>query len=1037
MNRTALQAYFKAHKETVLFSGQRKEGTTRHAFEGLLRAYAEPHHLRVVPEYTLKTTQGNTIFLDGVLLNVVRKARGHWEAKDEFDDLGKEIEAKRAKGYPFDNILFEDGQRAILFQNKVVVLECPLLPTELECIDHLLTTFVQFTPPEEVNFNKALAKFREELPDILVSLREMIAAASQHNAAFQQQREAFLRLIQQAIDPALTVADAHEMLLQHILTDELFRAVISSTDNFHRENAVALALETTVNTFFTGPIRRATLKAIHPFYAEIEREAKSIGDHRQKQDFLKVLYETFYKAYNPKAADRLGVVYTPTEVVRFMLAGTDHLLDKHFNKLLADPGVQILDPATGTGTFITELIDYLPRHALRHKYEHEIHANEVGLLPYYIATLNIEYTFEQKMGDYLPFQHSVLVDTLENTGFGFVGKQTGLDFGALEENQQRIQAQNQRKISVIIGNPPYNANQQNENDNNKNKAYPAVDARIKATYVKESTAQKTKVYDMYARFFRWASDRIGDEGIVAFITNSSFVHSRTFDGFRKVVADEFDEIWVVDLGGDVRKNPKLSGTTHNVFGIQTGVAVCFMVRKPLASTSAKRTARIYYSRRPEDERADSKLQWLSYYRDPQQFKQLDFERITPDAQHYWLNLTDNDEWDGFIPVANKKTKLAKSGNEETAVFKLISMGVLTARDEWSYDYSIKNLKIKAELFCKEYSNYVGVENEYGTSIKWTSELKDYAKKKQILSFSTDKIIDSAYRPYTKKAMYFDNVYTHRIYQNESIFPIGKDLKNVLIAIDKSGKPFNILATDCLPDYHYNGDSACLPRYRYTKDGQRVDNITDWALAQFQAAYAQEFSTVHTAPRVPLSKDAIFHYTYAVLHHPQYREQYAQNLKRDFPRLPFYPNFCRWAAWGAELMALHLHYETAPPLPGIVRHDKSWDKPTAPKPKLKADKAQGIIYLDEQTQLTGFPPTVWDYKLGNRTALEWVLDQHKEKTPQDATIRERFNTYRFADYKEHVIDLLLRVAHVSVETVRITTSMSQEPGGSREQITVSK
>jgi len=287
---------------------------------------------------------------------------------------------------------------------------------------------------------------------------------------------------------------------------------------------------------------------------------------------LKALYQSFYKAYNPKDADKLGIIYTPEEAAQFMIEGADHLIFKHFGKTLGDKGVEILDPDTGTGTFITELIEYLPPEQLEYKYEHEIHCNEVSLLPYYIANLNIEYTYKQKMGVFKEFENICFVDTLDNTGFEHTGKQLNF-FGIVDKNIERIARQNQKKIMVVIGNPPYNANQANENDNNKNREYPEIDARIKDTYIYESTAQKTKVYDMYARFYRWASDRLDKNGIIAFITNSSFLDSRTFDGFRKVVSDEFSHIYIVDLGGNIRKNPKLSGTTHNIFGIQTGVAI--------------------------------------------------------------------------------------------------------------------------------------------------------------------------------------------------------------------------------------------------------------------------------------------------------------------------------------------------------------------------------------------------------------------------------------------------------------------------------
>ena len=369
------------------------------------------------------------------------------------------------------------------------------------------------------------------------------------------------------------------MIVQHVLTEDIFMTVFDEPA-FHRENNIAAKLAEVAAPLFEQAGWRAVHGRIAPYYETINARAAQIYDHHEKQKFLKALYENFYRAYNPKGADRLGIIYTPNEIVRFMIESADHLCYQHFGKGLGDQGVEILDPATGTGTFITEIIEYLSQAQLEYKYEHELHCNEVAILPYYIANLNIEYSYKQKTGEYKEFENICFVDTLDNLGFTRDGGQQMDFFAIMDENAERITRQNTRKISVVIGNPPYNANQLNENENNKNREYPGIDQRIKETYIKESTAQKTKLYDMYARFYRWASDRLDKNGILAFITNSSFLDSRTFDGFRKVVADEFSHIYIVDLGGNIRTNPKLSGPKHNVFAIQTGVAIAFMVKSP-------------------------------------------------------------------------------------------------------------------------------------------------------------------------------------------------------------------------------------------------------------------------------------------------------------------------------------------------------------------------------------------------------------------------------------------------------------------------
>ena len=333
------------------------------------------------------------------------------------------------------------------------------------------------------------------------------------------------------------------MLIQHILTEEIFSHVFDNAD-FHRHNNVARELYRLEETFFTGAVKRRTLEGLKSYYAAIRSAAALVSSHHEKQTFLKVVYENFYKVYNPKAADRLGVVYTPNEIVRFMVESADWLCQRHFGKQLIDRNVEILDPAAGTGTFIVELIEHFRGQPakLGHKYREELHANEVAILPYYVANLNIEATYAALTGDYEEYPNLCFVDTLDNiAGLRQRGKQGDL-LGALsDENVARIKRQNERKISVIIGNPPYNANQLNENENNKNREYPAIDKRIKETYIAASTAQKTKLYDMYARFFRWASDRIEENGIVAFVSNRGFLDKRTFDGFRACLESEFEK----------------------------------------------------------------------------------------------------------------------------------------------------------------------------------------------------------------------------------------------------------------------------------------------------------------------------------------------------------------------------------------------------------------------------------------------------------------------------------------------------------------
>ncbi len=1002
MSRLLVTQYQAEVEKIIRYGGSKKETSIRNAFERLLNDYCKPRNYLLIPELDYKTKFNTTVFPDGTVKDAIRLEHGWWESKDQYDRLDDEIEKKFAKGYPDENILFEDSQTAVLIQHSQEVARVSM--KDAEALDRLLNVFVEYERAEVRDFRSAIVKFKADIPHILEALRAIIAQQEASNTQFRDRRNTFLEVCRQSINPEIEIFDIHEMLIQHILTEDIFTNIFHESQ-FHRENNIARELSEIINTFFTGTTRRNTLKSIEHYYAVIRRKSENIANHHEKQKFLKAIYENFYKAYNPKAADRLGIVYTPNEIVRFMIESADYLVHKHFGKLLSDPGVEILDPCTGTGTYVTELIEYLPADKLEHKYKNEIHCNEVAILPYYIANLNIEFTYQQKMGEYEEFKNICLVDTLDHCGFE--GKQFDL-FAMSLQNTARIQQQNDRKISVIIGNPPYFANQSNENENNKSRQYPEIDKLIKASYVKFSESQKTKRYDMYSRFFRWGTDRLGKNGLLGFITNSNFINSKEADGFRKVISKEFSHIYIVDLGGDSRSGD----ITGSVFNIKVGVAISFLIKK---KNDGDDKCKIFYYSISKDCIGLEKLQLLKDV----DFDELPFVHIIPDENGNWINIADTD-FEKHISLINKETKLSKSSIKENAIFKLYSLGVVTNRDEWVFDFSVQELILKITSFIAEYTNEIVrlasrgkdvKDEELGQSIKWTRDLKKHFRRRTKLSFDESHVFECLYRPFVKKFLYYDAYLNEMRYQIPNLFPSNNSSNYVITYSSGQRSDFAVLVTNHVPslDIYLPNAAQCLALYRYDENGDRIDNITDWGLTQFQTHYSDR----------TITKENIFHYTYAVLHHPAYRTKYELNLKREFPRLPFYADFHQWATWGKALMELHLNYEAIEPY-GLTRQDiASKDKPKA---KLKADKTQGIITLDENTQLTGVPAIAWDYKLGNRSALEWILDQYKEKKPKDPTIAKLFNTYKFADYKEHVIDLLQRVCTVSVKTMEIIQQM---------------
>jgi predicted helicase len=1102
MSIQLIQKYYAEVDKIIRYGGSRNESSLRKPFQDLLEQYGRARGLVLVAEVEMISKKGSRIRPDGVLKDALRQDWGYWESKDEKDDIEAEIAAKLAKGYPSFNILFEDTHTAVLVQNGEGVLRVPF--SDAQGLDRLLTRWAGYEPREVAEFHKAIELFSQEIGGLAEALRQVIGDQLAGNGEFARALDEFLALCQKAINPKIEMADVREMIIQHVLTEDIFMRVFDEAE-FHRENVIARKLQEVAGTFYRGETKRNVHARIAPYYEAINARASQISDHHEKQKFLKALYESFYRAYNPKAADRLGIVYTPDEIVRFMIESADHLVYQHFGKGLGERGVEILDPATGTGTFITELIEYLPPQQLEYKYEHEIHCNEVSILPYYIANLNIEYTFKQKVGRFKEFENICFVDTLDNMGFEHTGQQLNF-FGITDANAERITRQNSKPIMLVIGNPPYNAWQENFNNQNANRAYPEIDKRIKETYIKAGTAQnQIAVYDMYVRFLRWASDRVGKNGIVAFVSNNSFIDSRSYDGFRKTVTKEFNEIHIVNLKGNARTSgEQRQREGGNVFDdqIKVGIAVYFLVRK-----EGQKGFRAFYNEIGDFVVSQEKRAYLREHR----LSDLPFTTLQPDSKNNWLHTSESD-WDTLLPLVGEKK----------AIFDLYSNGIKTQRDEWVYDLSRENLAAKMRFFGDVYQKTLSAPNYSGKNdIKWDADLQKYLERGLTFDFDENKIVPANYRPYVKTFLYFDKRVNGRAYQLPSIFP-NSDAENLAIWW-KTGpdRPQFALAVDTIPDLLPAGGSICFPLYRYapaanvgaTRPGQtgetsgktvppdaardgldgsplspmgmirpgqtgessgktvppdaardgldgsplppagmtcqgqmgessgktvppdaardggsslpptehatRLDNITDWALGQFQKHYKDK----------KITKPDIFHYVYAVLHHPAYRAKYEINLKREFPRIPFYEDtstslsasFWQWAAWGERLMNLHLGYEGVEPY-ALERLDVETLQRSNIQTKLMARKDRGEIEIDSVTTLRGIPPEAWEYRLGTYSALEWVLERYKEKKPKDPTIAEKFNSYRFAEYKESVIELLGKVCRVSVETMKIIQEM---------------
>ena len=989
------------------------ETAVRAAFQGLLAHCARQCRWTLVPEYGVSTGRGRRIVVDGALVDDFRLTHGCWEAKDIDDDLPAEVERKFAAGYPRDNILFQTPRRAMLWQNGRLALDADL--TDAGQLIETLQMFFGYRPQEYAAWEEAVAQFKDRVADIGQGLAQLIQQERKSNRTFTAAFAEFLDKCRQSINPNLAEAAVEEMLIQHLLTERLFRTVFNRPA-FTRRNVIAFEIENVIDALTSHAFsRHEFLSSLDRFYVAIERTAETIHDFSQKQHFLNTVYEQFFQGFSIKVADTHGIVYTPQPIVDFMVRSVAAILEREFGRSLADEGVHIIDPFVGTGNFIVRMMREIPRTALERKYASELHCNEVMLLPYYIASMNIEHEYYDATEMYEPFEGICLVDTFD------LAEDRQLPLFA-PENTQRVENQKEAPMFVVIGNPPYNVGQVNENDNNKNRKYETMDRRVRETYSQDSKAtNKNALADPYVKAFRWAADRIGEEGIVAFVTNSGFLDGVASDGMRKHLADDFDAIYILDLGGNVKKNPKLSGTTHNVFGIQVGVSVNLLVKKNGKTDSR---SRIFYARVDEFWRKEEKYRYLD---EKEQCANVEWKTIRPDKRATWFTEGLHAEFENFIPLGSREAKGAE-GEVTDVLFHIFSNGVKTNRDSWAYNFKRSALAdnisrmigaYNVQVFKWERQRNRGanvddfVESD-DTKICWSSGLKQNLKKGKVAEFSLRNVRTSLFRPFAKSSLYFDRMMNERVYLFPSIFPTPEtEAENRVICLTAVGNkmPFHCMITRQIADLHLTGDSQCFPFYTYDEDGgNRRENITDWALDRFRSHYRDD----------SITKWDIFYYVYGLLHHPGYRERYQANLKRDLPRIPFAPDFRAFAEAGARLATIHVGYEDQPEYrlrqvetPGVPL---DW---RVEKMRLSKDKAQ-LRYNDFLT-LDGIPAEAFGYRLGNRSALEWVIDQYRVKADKRSGI---VNDPNRGDDPQYIVRLIGKVTSVSLETVGIVEGLPE-------------
>jgi len=1004
------------------------EMAVRAAFFRLLESTC-PSGWKWIPE-SAERVAGHTVRPDATLEDQNYLPRGYWEAKDTSVNLDAEVAKKIKRGYSLENTIFEDTREAILYQNGREVERYDL--TNATAVADLLNDFYGYAHPIIVDFEKAVAAFKDDVGRLAGGFKKKIDEAHRDNPAFRQAFEAFLALCRRSINPNISRDAVDEMLIQHMFTERLLRTVFDQED-FLRRNVVAAEVEKVVAALVSRAFdRKEFMGRLDRFYVAIEEAAKTITDWPAKRNFITAVYEKFFQGYAVDVADTHGIVYTPAPLVDFMCASVGRVLQDEFGADLGDEGVVVIDPAAGTGSFVARLLEMVPKRRLEAFYGERLFANEVMLLPYYVAALNVEHTYRELSGHYEPFDGLCFVDTL-----GLMDEpQRALEFMS-ERNTQRVERQLAAPITVVLGNPPYNVGQLNENDNNKNRRYPAVEKRIRETYAKDSTAtNKNALSDAYVKFFRWATDRLGDrDGVVCLVSNNGFLDGVAFDGFRKGLQGTFAKIYHFDFKGNARTSgERRRREGGNIFldQIRVGVGVTVLVKKG----GRRKAADIYYHVVGDYWKEPEKTARLKSFADISAVK---WQGLKPDARFTWHVPEGQGVFEEFTPLGTKETK-RKTTKAEGVVFELFSNGVKTNRDDVVYDYDERALRDRVREFITEYNTWVYrfkdadgkpksrrdlqrfVDNFVSyDKIKWSRDLKLDVIRGNHAEFKEEKVRASLYRPFNKRCLFFDRILNEEVYQFPSFLPnAASENENRIIVISDIGyraqRP-SALVTNLIPELHLTAASdghQCFPFYVYDEDGtNKRENVTDWALAAFGDHYKDK----------KITKWDVFYYCYGVLHHPKYRKDFAGCLKRDLARVPLAPEFWPFARAGRELAELHVGYENVEPLK--LKWQETPDTPLSWRvEKMKwLDEAKTTLRVNDTLTLAGIPKEAHEYKLGNRSALDWLVDQYVVK--RDRETHAVTSDPNRADDLEYIVRLIGQVARVSVETVRIVKGLPKK------------
>lgn len=975
---------------------RRGSGQLREAFGKLLETTAHMVNRSLVSEDRI--TFGNrTIRFDGTLRDQWRLPYGYWEARQPGDPLDTELHAGLVKHYPVKNVIFQGTRHAVLYQNGSEAMRADLF--DREQVAAMLTSFYTYDMPPFQHFSETVAHFQGDIVTVANSLMEKIKAAHLGNPRFKGAHAVFTEMCRTALNPGMRREAVDEMLVQHMLAERLIRTALG-VDGFARYNIIAAEIERVIGALTSPYFNRAEIiSPLNPFYEAVERAAEELVAFDDRRAFISAIFERFFQGLGTRAADHTGFAQTPQEIVNFMCAAVAEILQHEFGQHLGADGVTALDPCAGTGTFAAGLLRRITPHRLDRFYRTMLFANEVSLLPYYLAAINIEYEYYRLTDRYQPFTGLCLVDTLD--------LKQAASIPVAEENAERIARQQDTPIAIIIGSPPASIAPTADK-----RRYEAVDGRLQTTYA-STPASSPVLQDAAAHFFRWAVDRLnGQDGVVCFVTPNVFMQGETFAAMRKHLAQEFTTIYHLDLGS-------LSGQAG-----RAGLGITIAVR-----ASQHKEFILLHHRLPVNWQREKKLAWLEHITEDSAatatLQQIPWQAIQPDVRQSWIK-----QGPERAATATTQQLAGEVALELDAIFQLTSPGIHTGADPYLYDYDRHYLTERADRIINDYQAQLGrwvfepepkdldrflVINE--KVHKWVRTTRQALLRGDYAEFNPDNVRTTVYRPFTKKYYYFDPIFSDNVGEMPRLFPVSEaEDQNRIICIPAagSGEAFFCLMTNMITDGNLAGETQCLPFYIFNADGSNPrENISGAALARFQDHYSD----------TRLNRWDIFYYIYGLLHLPAYQERLTEDLLYQAPRIPLVGSsgdFWTISEAGSRLAALHLNFDAGKRYSLKLKQD-GISTFTFRVEKMALDKDRATLRFNDSITLGDVPSEAFAYRLGKWSALEWLIDQYQTKTDARSGITADPNAFK---HERYIIGLVERVVHLSVETVRIVQDLQQ-------------